>query len=295
MGKERSQQNEEEEETRLEEKDPSNDEEEKGKVSSDRQEDTSAAATKRKRKRKRKATAVESSTADKNEFEAQKIDANRDSVDCTVYVEGIPFDATTVQVKDFFASNGVQDVVELRLPTWQDSGRLRGYGHVVFESAVSYEKALKLSGEYLDRRYLTIQPAKARNDASSSNNHSREEGVEPPKDCKTIFCHNLPYSATEDDVTTVFGEFGSIESSGVRIARNSVNRQSKGFAYIDFQSSSDAQAAVQACSEQRVTVGGRLVRVDYDTGRMKGSFKTESGKLWTKQVKDEKSKKPRRD
>ena len=37
------------------------------------------------------------------------------SMDHTVYVEGIPFDCSEDDVKQFFVSNGVEDVIQMRL------------------------------------------------------------------------------------------------------------------------------------------------------------------------------------
>jgi nucleolin len=213
------------------------------------------------------------------------------TVDHTVYVEGIPFESNPDEVKQFFVEQGgITDILELRLPTWQDTGRLRGYGHVAFESLESHQKALSLSGKHLGKRYLKIEAAKAPKAASGGSGNYRTDVdpfAPPPKDCHTIFVHNLPYQATEDEIAQVFDKFGTIQDGGVRIARHSANRQSKGFCYVDYASPEEAQQAVQECSRGKVHVGGRLVRVDYDTGRMKGSFKTASGRLWTKEVKEQ--------
>ena len=81
---------------------------------------------------------AEDSAVTKDESEDQ--DSPQSMVQCTVYVEGIPFNATPEQVKQSFVTAGIEDVVDIRLPTWQDSGRLRGYGHIHFQSAESYEK-----------------------------------------------------------------------------------------------------------------------------------------------------------
>ena len=57
---------------------------------------------------------------------------------------------------------------------------------------------------------------------------------------------------------------------------------------MEFVSPQDAQKVVQAATKKHLTVGGRIVRLDYDTGRMKGSFRTDSGRLWTKENKEKK-------
>lgn len=254
---------------------------------------------KRKRKRKRKTTTEDDGGAggtipndDARAGEAP--DVHRDAVEHTVYVEGIPFDVTVDRVREFFESNGVDGILELRLPTWQDSGRLRGYGHVRLGSKESCDRALKLSGAYLNRRYLTIQPANVPGgdaaEGHSSFSFTESADTTPsPKDCRTLFVTNLPYSAAEDDLTNLFSEYGTIAEDGVRIARNSVSRQSKGFAYIDFATSLDAQKVIEVATKRALKIEGRIVRLDYDTGRIKGSFRTDSGKLWTKETKGKKS------
>jgi len=59
-------------------------------------------------------------------------------------VEGLPFAATEDDIKDFFRSVGI--IEEIRLPQWHDSGRLRGYGHIVFKKESSAAAALELDG-----------------------------------------------------------------------------------------------------------------------------------------------------
>ena len=199
-------------------------------------------------------------------------------VDRTVYVEGIPFAATPDQVRQFFVDAGLTDLVDLRLPVWQDSGRLRGYGHVVFESENSYRKALtELSGKYLLGRYLTLQPAHKPKDVVAD-----AAGSTSSKPSKTIVLHNLSYKATEQDIEpVVVSQFGEVAAGGVRVVRHSGGdqQQSKGFAYVEFQNVEAAVSAVQA----GITIKGRPCRIDYDHGRVRGSFRTADRKLWQKE------------
>lgn len=170
---------------------------------------------------------------------------------------------------------------------WQDSGRLRGYGHVLFESDASFEKALdQINGKTLGKRYLTIQRAKAPSGGGGGMVGTRTP-QEQPEGCCTVFCKNLPYHAAEEDIQKVFGGFGKIVEGGVRIARNYNTRQSKGFAYIEFKNPEGAHAAVVAQQQkrQRLQVLGRTVFVDYDVGQMKLSYKTQEGRLWSKEYK----------
>ena len=56
----------------------------------------------------------------------------------------MPFVSTEEEVRNFFITCG--EIVEIRLPKWQDSGRLRGYGHVLFSSDKCAKQALTLNG-----------------------------------------------------------------------------------------------------------------------------------------------------
>mmetsp|Transcript_94279 Transcript_94279/g.271662 ORF Transcript_94279/g.271662 Transcript_94279/m.271662 type:complete len:286 (+) Transcript_94279:59-916(+) len=243
---------------------------------------------KRKRKRKRKSKAAEAEPLIEVDTKGRSgsDESSKDLVERTIYVEGIPFDATQEQVKEFFINEGITDIAELRLPTWQDSGRLRGYGHILFASTSSYDKAIKLSGRHLGKRYLTIQAAQTPRTNGSSSSLQATRGP-PPPDCRTLFVGNLPYDATEEDIARCFDSYGvTITEQSVRIARNSVTRQSKGFCYIDFESAQDAQKIMK--SDRQLTVKGRIPSLDWDTGRMKGSFRSGSGRLWNKEIKEAK-------
>jgi nucleolin len=215
------------------------------------------------------------------------IDEQRASeCDRTVFVEGIPYDATEQDLRDFFVTHGnLLDIVECRLPVWQDSGRLRGYGHVVFGSLDSHQKAVQeLSGKYLRNRFLSIQPARRPRDPTAEEDetgaaagHGKQLLSEPSK---TILLNNLSYEATEQDIQTVLEKFGTIVPGGVRVVRNSVNhKQSKGFAYVEF----DDMVAATAVMQNRIVILNRPCRTDYDHGRVRGSFRTATGQLWQKE------------
>ena len=156
--------------------------------------------SKRKRKRKRKNKSTEANEEDSQGSE-DKRSAKLASLDLTVFVEGIPFDCSEQDVRDFFVSNGCEDVLELRLPRWQDSGRLRGYGHVVFDSEASRQRAVQdLHGKHLGKRYLSIQAPKTPRE-NTTQGAANQRTVRPqPEGCKVVFVRNLPYDATEEDI-----------------------------------------------------------------------------------------------
>ncbi|KAL3897200.1 MAG: hypothetical protein SGARI_006976, partial [Bacillariaceae sp.] len=205
---------------------------------------------------------------------------------------GIPFDATVEDVKQFFARElpSAEGILELRLPTWQDTGRLRGFGHVRLSGMDAYEKALACNGKYMGKRYLNVQPSKE--SGSGSGSRSAPLSLPVPDGCLTLFVNNLPYGASEVEIAAAFSKRLSTSTTlteeHVRIARNSVTRQSKGFCYVDFDTVKDIESVVKASLQRPIAVGGRAVRLDYDTGRVKGSFRTDSGRLYAKEQTEKK-------
>jgi len=279
-----------------------------------------AAASKRKRKRKRSSNKNKNNTGSKeiedenddqkeannHNVKEQDIHQNKSAqVDRTVFVEGIPYTCTEQEVRDFFAqhlgggsdSNKNNDnnsstdsiVVDVRLPVWPDTGRLRGYGHVVLASVELQQAAVQLSGKhYLQNRYLTIQPAKAPKDehgaggattTGSSNNGMIPQG--PPS--KIILLQNLSYDAQEEDIDQVLSKYGPIVPGGIRVVRHNATRRSRGFAYVEFASLDSAQRAASDAAHLRIL--GRPCRVDYDHGTVQKSLRTSTGRLWQKQYK----------
>ena len=92
--------------------------------------------------------------------------------------------------------------------------------------------------------------------------------------------HNLSYEADETVITAAMAPFGAIADGGVRVVRHSATGQSKGFAYVQFDQLDAAVAVMQA---PVVVIQGRTCRLDYDHGRVRGSFRTADRKLWQKE------------
>ncbi len=81
-----------------------------------------------------------------------------------------------------------------------------------------------------------------------------------PEDCATLFVKNLPYTFKEDDIGDRFRRFGAIKS--IRLAYNWMTKQSKGFAYIRFDSHNNAKRALMEMNGKEVQ--GRRIKVDFD-------------------------------
>ena len=146
-----------------------------------------------------------------------------------VFVSGLPYETNEEKLKAWFDQEDkkLQESITLvKLPTFQDSGKCRGFAHVTFETREAYEAALKFSGRNLGKRYLDIKPAAGMSAVASSpalqQTESQKLADAMPASCKTLFVKNLPYSLQEDGIGDRFRPFGEI--SEVRIARNFVNK-----------------------------------------------------------------------
>jgi RNA recognition motif-containing protein len=73
-----------------------------------------------------------------------------------------------------------------------------------------------------------------------------------------IYVGNLPYSATEEDVTGLFAAYGPVER--VKIITDRETGRSKGFAFVTLADQSQLNAAVEALNEQDYQ--GRALRVN---------------------------------
>eukprot|EP00577_Skeletonema_sp_RCC1716_P019263 CAMPEP_0113420078 /NCGR_PEP_ID=MMETSP0013_2-20120614/27138_1 /TAXON_ID=2843 ORGANISM="Skeletonema costatum, Strain 1716" /NCGR_SAMPLE_ID=MMETSP0013_2 /ASSEMBLY_ACC=CAM_ASM_000158 /LENGTH=323 /DNA_ID=CAMNT_0000307537 /DNA_START=10 /DNA_END=978 /DNA_ORIENTATION=- /assembly_acc=CAM_ASM_000158 len=233
---------------------------------------------KRKRNRKKKTDTTDAENATEPEADAAKLS----SVEHTVFIEGLPFTSSEDQIRAFFTDLGCNDILQLRLPVWQDSGRLRGFGHVVFASQETRTRALssEVNGKELGGRYITVKEANAPRAGTTIGAALGGRPVrEQPQGCKTVFVRNLPYTATEEEILESFRVCGKILDGGVRIARNHSTGQSKGFCYVEYKNEEGALASVQKAAKPfGLQVQGRPVFVDYDEGTMKNSFRGGDGK-----------------
>ncbi len=73
-----------------------------------------------------------------------------------------------------------------------------------------------------------------------------------------IYVGNLSHDATEVDLRQAFEAFGQVES--INIVKDRFSGESRGFAFVEMPSRSEAQAAITGLSGK--TVKGRSVTVD---------------------------------
>jgi cold-inducible RNA-binding protein len=73
-----------------------------------------------------------------------------------------------------------------------------------------------------------------------------------------LYVGNLTYNTTEDDLRTLFAQYGNVDSVAVITDRDS--GQSKGFGFVEFNNDTEAKTAMSALSGQQY--GGRALTVN---------------------------------
>ncbi|KAG6623468.1 31 kda chloroplastic [Phytophthora cinnamomi] len=198
--------------------------------------------------------------------------------EATVYVEGIPYRANEGDLVTHFSSCGT--VREVRMPRYQDSGKPRGYAHVVFDDEAALNKALKLDGQYLFNRYLSIRRAEApRAVEMALKEKSQNTNKKAVKGCRTVFIKQLPYEVEEDTIREALASCGTITS--IRLPIWNHTKKLKGFGYVEFSSEDEALAAARRSG---MKIGDRMVLISLDAAGSapKASFRQRDGQYWSK-------------
>jgi RNA recognition motif-containing protein len=60
---------------------------------------------------------------------------------------------------------------------------------------------------------------------------------------RKLYVGNLPYTATESDLTNKFTEFGTVES--IKLITDRDTGQSKGFGFVEMASNAEGRAAIE--------------------------------------------------
>ena len=73
-----------------------------------------------------------------------------------------------------------------------------------------------------------------------------------------LYVGNLPFSATEDDLTSLFTPYGQLDS--VSVVRDKMSGQPRGFGFVEMANQTEAEAAIQGTNGAQM--GGRALVVN---------------------------------
>ncbi|KAK3544449.1 hypothetical protein QTP86_012431 [Hemibagrus guttatus] len=114
---------------------------------------------------------------------------------------------------------------------------LKGYGYIQYDSAEAAALAIeKLNGMLLNDREITIEYFKPREERKAVARPSSQHQA------SNLFIKNLDSTIDDECLRMVFGQFGTIISAKVMTE----NGRSKGFGFVSFKSSQEAELAKNA-------------------------------------------------
>ena len=206
---------------------------------------------------------------EKNTKDNKKIEKNQKKTN-GIFISGIPYLTTEEELNDLFSKYGT--ITEIKLPKYQDSGKNRGYCHIYYESKKSAIKALELNNYTIGKRYIIVEMAKMNKEELNDENKAKKQNkINQSKvsiNCTTAFVKNLPYDISEKEVGDKFRSCGKIKS--LRFVYNSRNKKFKGFCFIEFN---EHRSLLKALELNGKEFKGRILKVDFDEGRPKKSYK----------------------
>src|SRR5258708_28435358 len=85
---------------------------------------------------------------------------------------------------------------------------------------------------------------------------------------RSLYVGNLPYSATEDQLTELFGRAGKVANVGVM--RDMGTGRARGFAFVEMANDDDAQKAITEFHEHQMD--GRALVVNEARPKPEGGF-----------------------
>ncbi|HEX6974156.1 MAG TPA: RNA-binding protein [Vicinamibacterales bacterium] len=85
---------------------------------------------------------------------------------------------------------------------------------------------------------------------------------------RRLYVGNLPYSATEEQLTELFSRAGKVDS--VRVMRDMATGRARGFAFVEMSNDEEAQKAISEFHEQQME--GRALVVNEARPKPEGGF-----------------------
>src|SRR3954468_17874721 len=85
---------------------------------------------------------------------------------------------------------------------------------------------------------------------------------------RRLYVGNLPYSASEDQLTELFSRAGKVDS--VRVMRDMATGRARGFAFVEMSSDEEAQRAINDLHEHQLE--GRALVVNEARPKPEGGF-----------------------
>ncbi|XP_067603015.1 RNA-binding protein 28 [Pseudorca crassidens] len=190
----------------------------------------------------------------------------------TLFVGRLPPSARSEQLEELFSQVG--PVKQCFVVTEKGSKACRGFGYVTFSMLEDVQRALKEITTFEGCKItVTVAKKKLRNKSKekgkTENSKSPKKELQPKKakvaDKKArLIIRNLSFKCSEDDLKTVFAQFGAVLE--VNIPRKPDGKM-RGFAFVQFKNLLEAGKALKSMNMKEIK--GRTVAVDWAVAKDK--------------------------
>ena len=160
-------------------------------------------------------------------------------------------------------------IEDLRIPIYNDTGKLRGFAHLVVQTV---EQAQRILQEYNNTKFngQPIHYHRAKKPIKSDNDIAKTtlidtDGIE--KEASTrIQINNLSFAATEMDIQSALEPYTN-RIVDIRVTKQTTGHeinQSKGYGFVTFESIQDAKVFMAKASNEQITILDRPCSFDYN-------------------------------
>ncbi|CAG9761792.1 unnamed protein product [Ceutorhynchus assimilis] len=181
--------------------------------------------------------------------------------DTTLFVKNLNFQTTDEGLKNHFEGCGKLKyaTVAVKKDINNPGNKLSmGYGFVQFYLKKSADKALKsLQQSVLDNKSLELKRSERtlKNEVTATRKVTKLIKQTGSK----ILVRNVPFQANRKEIFELFNTFGEIKALRLPKKMTPGADSHRGFAFVDYVSSTDAKAAFEALSQSTHLYGRRLV------------------------------------
>ncbi|XP_058385382.1 RNA-binding protein 28 [Diceros bicornis minor] len=190
----------------------------------------------------------------------------------TLFVGRLPPSARSEQLEELFSQVG--PVKQCFVVTEKGSKACRGFGYVTFSMLEDVQRALKEITTFEGCKInVTVAKKKLRNKSKDKEKNENSESLKKelkPKKAKVadkkarLIIRNLSFKCSEDDLKTVFAQFGAVLE--VNIPRKPDGKM-RGFAFVQFKNLLEAGKALKSMNMKEIK--GRTVAVDWAVAKDK--------------------------
>ena len=176
-------------------------------------------------------------------------------------MSGVPEGAGEAHLLQVFSYYGnVQEVHILR----DASGLSKCSGFVKYSTQHEAEMAMTALNERYSMpggtRMLSVRYASSHGSVDGNRRFRQNQPLPNADGDYKLFVGCLPYSSTEQDIATLFSQYGGVKE--VFVMRNH-DGQSKGSAFVKFGSRDEADSAISSLNGSTLLDGNRAIKVSY--------------------------------